>query len=455
MALSTISDYRCMKIKDHPISKTLATWWRLVFPVHDESFRRFLWIASIAAFVRVLVMPFFGHIDFFSECRRIYYAYETGSLYPGSRFVTNFIEVMNFRIFAPFLAEKSSMFGMWDYSMTTASHLEYFGFLDHRAVLRVFLLLKLPYLIFDLGIGLLIYHFFTDKKSSLRGAWVWFFNPVSFFAFYIFSRYESIPLFFVMLTLLMFRQDRILWGFVALGLAMWSREIIVILVPFFLIYILRNRQFNWIRIIGGVAILGVFAGFASNVIPGILGFKSPFLGSVGSIAEMQESVRILGFQLAWYFPFVIVYTLLALGLMVGERADFRQLITVLGLFYCGFFVLVMHSVHYVSWAIVLFALIAAEDKQFLKGFVWFCLGWIAFWMVGTDLGVFTQWLASPGSLFFVNIPIFPQALEQFVLKHSAFNLNLVVPAFRSVYAATLVLCAILILRRKDKAIISE
>lgn len=441
-----------MKISANPALKTISKWINQVFPVQEQSFRRFLFIAGIAAFVRILVMPFFGHIDFFSECRRIFYAYDTGSLYPGSRFITNFIEMVNFGFFAPLIAEKSSMFSMLDYSMTTASHLEYFGFLDHHAILRVFLLIKVPYLIFDLTIGLLIYHFFANRQHALRGVSIWYFNPISFFAFYIFSRYESIPLFFVMLMLLMLKQNRVIIAFISLGLAIWSREIIVILVPFFLIYVYRSGQFSWSRMLIGFALLGVFVGFASNIIPGILGFHTPYIGSDGSLVEMKESIRILGFKLGWYFPFVISYSALLFWMLLTDRVDFRQLITILGIFYCAFFVWVMHSVHYVSWAIIIFALIGAEDQRFLKGLVLFCLSWILFWLVATDLGVFTQWLASPASLYFVNIPIFPHVLEQFVLKNTVFTLHLIVPAFRSVYAASLIVCAVLIYHRKNATI---
>ena len=67
---------------------------------------RFLQLFLLAALIRVIVMPFFGHIDFLSECRRVFHSWDTAYLFPGSRFITSLIELINFTIIAPLFVRK-------------------------------------------------------------------------------------------------------------------------------------------------------------------------------------------------------------------------------------------------------------------------------------------------------------------------------------------------------------
>lgn len=419
---------------------------RNVFPQNEPLFWRFLWWLALAALIRLAFLPFFAHIDFFSECRRIFYFYDNGTIYPGSRFITSLFQLINMTLWSPLIAEKSSMFYMLNPAASTASHLQFFGFIQHEAILRTLLILKLPYLLFDLLIALVLYHFNTDRKSSMNAVLVWLFNPISFFAFYIFSRYESIPLFFLILSLLMLKQRRLLAAFIAFGLAIWSREIIIILAPFFVLYVIRQSSFSWREWIPSGIILALFFGFATNIIPSLMGIQNPFIADNVSLADVDQSVQLLGFQLVWYFPFITAISALGIWMLIRERVEFQMFLAVLGLFYCAFFVLVMHSVHYVSWATLIFAALGATDMQLRKTFYIFCGSWVIFWLFASDLGVFTHWLAAPSSSYWVNIPVFPEVAQRIILEGTAFKLHLVIPALRSLYAACLIVMAVLIIK---------
>jgi hypothetical protein len=420
------------------------------FRVHHHRFIQFF---LIAALIRVIVMPFFGHIDFLSEYRRIFHAWDTCYIFPGSRFITSIVELINFTVVAPLLAEKGSMFQSVNWVETTASHMEYFGFVTHHAILRTFFLLKIPYLVCDMATGFIIYRFFEDKKTALLASFIWFFNPITFFASYIFARYESIPLMFVAGSFLMLKRQRMVSAAVFLGLAMWSREIVITLFPFYIVYFYRNLLHKRRTLIVCFSLLLIFVGFASNFLPNILGFPkmADDAGGTVNVIGASQSLQLLGFQIGYFYAFVIAYVLLFLHFLFSKKNNLDLLIQTVAIYYCAFFICSVHKVHYVAWGFVPFTLLAAKNKSFGKALGIFCLVWIAFWAIASDLGVFTHWLAIPSSLFWSNIPIIPSILELVILKDSDLTLRIAIYAGRSVYAASLLFMIILAIKTRFRS----
>lgn len=409
----------------------------------DDLLRPFLIILLIGALLRVIILPFFGHIDFLSEYSRIFTLNRDGNLFFGSRFITAFTEYIHYFLVSPLLAEESSMFRLYDLSKTTATHLQYFAFVEHHAIYRTFFLLKLPYLLFDLLSGVMLYNFFQNKWTGFKAAAIWLFNPITFFAFHIFGRFESIALFYVVLSLFFAHKNRILPASIAFGLAMWSREINLTLLPFFIVFVLKSADTKGSTKAYSILLLLVFASFATSVVPSIIGNFNQFRGGTSqTVTGFSQSLNLLGFEVGWYYPFVVIYMLLLVKLILTKNVDAIELCKVIVLYYSAFFIMVIHTVHYVSWMVPFFSIVAAKNFRFLLGFAFFCLSWLVFWTFASDLGVFTHWLAIPGSLFFSNIPTIPILMNIFVLPDSAFQLHHVVTALRSIYASALIVCAI-------------
>jgi len=57
------------------------------------------------------------------------------------------------------------------------------------------LILKLPYIIFDLGIGFLLYKIYGKKILNL-----WLFNPLSIYLIYVLANFDIVPVFFTILS---------------------------------------------------------------------------------------------------------------------------------------------------------------------------------------------------------------------------------------------------------------
>ncbi len=187
--------------------QTLKSRW-LDFYANTDN-KQFLRFLLIALAIRMVVMPFFGHIDVLSEARRVFYWAENNIFIDNiARNTTMFIEVVFFRIFHFLLPESQSMLYHADiaHSMSTVPHS--FEFVSHLTTFRTFFIFKIPYLVCDLATAVVLYNFFSDKKQGLRSSIMWLFNPVTIFAFYIFGRFESIPIFFIAAALLALKKTK-------------------------------------------------------------------------------------------------------------------------------------------------------------------------------------------------------------------------------------------------------
>lgn len=63
------------------------------------------------------------------------------------------------------------------------------------------LVLKLPYLIFDLPIAFFLMKFFVSERDKFLAFLLWMFNPVNLYATYLVGQFDIIPVFFVMASL--------------------------------------------------------------------------------------------------------------------------------------------------------------------------------------------------------------------------------------------------------------
>jgi len=80
------------------------------------------------------------------------------------------------------------------------------------------LVLKLPYLIFDLLVLFFLRKMFSDQKKRFWASLLWWFNPVSIYASYLVAQFEIIPLFFVIFSLWAHLSGLGILGAVLLGL---------------------------------------------------------------------------------------------------------------------------------------------------------------------------------------------------------------------------------------------
>jgi len=438
-------------ISSSQLNRITVFWHQLLNSSEPDFVLMRLIIAGVS--IRFCVMPFFCHLDFLSEWRRIHLQLTEFSFFPGARFVVTLVETINHILVWPFLGDTDSMLLLQKGVDSTAGHQAFFVFVSHPTIFRTLFLLKLSYLLFDMLSAWVIFRF-TLKEFGVEKAWVatavWIFNPITIFSFYIFGRYESIALFFLLLSFLMLKEKRFLSACIAFALCIWSREVFVLVLPFFVIALWVQGDLKWTRKLAGTLIILVTMGFVINALPSMMGFKSILSGSYGQMAEENQLRNIISFSIKWYYPLIIVYTLLAFYLIANEGRIDVKLPKAILCFFLAFFTFTVHSVHYVAWLFPAFCLFVPVSKHMVLAFVCFVLSWMAYWILATDLGVFTAWLAAPMSTHMLNLPNPPLYLAPIVDSKFPVNIGELASIIKSANVACLIFISILIFRNSPK-----
>jgi hypothetical protein len=188
-------------------------------------------------------------------------------------------------------------------------------------------LLKLPYLIFDLLLAVLLYRL-VDPKKAIWAFGIWMFNPVNLYATYMMGQFDIIPTFFSVLSIYLAFKGKLNWAAVALGVGIAFK-----LYPVFLVVplILLGKG------VGAKIKLLILAAlpYLISILPYIPSgsFRSVALFANQSSKSLYASIPVSGGESILLFPaFLLLFYLLLWGLKF--QADLWRLFLIpLALFF--------------------------------------------------------------------------------------------------------------------------
>lgn len=93
------------------------------------------------------------------------------------------------------------------------------------------LILKIPYILFDLCIGYLLMKLYNRKTLLF-----WLFNPFSLYLIYVLGNFDIVPVFFSVLSFFLLKKYRPKLAFVTLGIAFALKVYPILFFPFLLFY---------------------------------------------------------------------------------------------------------------------------------------------------------------------------------------------------------------------------
>lgn len=96
---------------------------------------------------------------------------------------------------------------------------------------RALFFAKLPYLVADFGIALLLPRLIGRSPDALLAHRLWMLNPVTLYATYLYGQFEIIEALFIVASLVLARQGRARWAVILLGIAATYKHIPLLLVP--------------------------------------------------------------------------------------------------------------------------------------------------------------------------------------------------------------------------------
>lgn len=183
----------------------------------------------LALVVRLILMPATCHVDLISSYHRSYEltrSFRFGALNPHegvqALFLTAYSHVLPLNELLAYEGSSTATPEFWTDT-----------FVRHPQVNLALFLFKVPYLLFDLAIAALFLHIFSETPANgVRAFAAWLLNPITVYTFYVFGRHEVVALFFVVGSLYLLQRRRVYSAFLALALAIWSRQYPILYLPF-------------------------------------------------------------------------------------------------------------------------------------------------------------------------------------------------------------------------------
>ncbi len=419
-------------------------------PLNSRQF--FLAAVGIAVLLRVALMPFFGHVDLYSEARRVFYALENGYYFDHSyRFVVFYIEMFFAAISTLFIDVTPGLFHIADPTQSTSNLVDYGFFLNDPNIYRHLFFFKLPYLLFDLATAAVIWNFIDKPEHKKIALLIWLFNPVTLFATYVFGRFEVISLFFLALTALQLKYDRVFLASLFFAMALQCREINLMFAPFFLIALIdfKDHYLRNLVLVSASALLIALLYYLPDWLIGLSGGELGLFVDPNATHGSDAFNKLLSLGYYWFYPIVIGLSALAIYQWeIGQRSRAERFVVCASVALFIYFGFNVHSVHYAAW-IVLFPIMTIQfGKKVVLPFIAFSGIWIILWLLKTDSGVFTLFLAAPLSTDFIGMGHFPSYFQQ-NFASDKLSLYQTIQIVRSLFLVVMGFFAYRILRRSS------
>ncbi len=173
------------------------------------------------------------------------------------------------------------------------------------------LLLKLPYLVFDLLTAYLLTKLFSSQRDKLLAMTFWIFNPVNIYATYLMGQFDVIPNFFVMLSLVLLTKQkeltfsRIIMAAIILGIGAAFK-----IYPLFLLIPLASLSKGfWPRV--QICLVGVLP-YLLTILPFLSsrGFRSTALVAGQTLKSFYPQIPISGGESILLFLAALIFVYL-------------------------------------------------------------------------------------------------------------------------------------------------
>lgn len=341
---------------------------RIVPPVYlaaEGGGRSFVKACALALVIRLILMPISSHPDLLSTYHRSYLLH-TGFV-PHWWVPHELIQSAFLVLYSPFLP-LAELLG-WDGFGSASNDFWLESFAPHPLALLALFLFKMPYLLCDFAVSLVLLRLFVETPAKgLAAAKMWLLNPLTIFSFYVFGRHDAIAILFIALGLLWLDRGQSLRGAFSIGVAIWSRYYAAFLLPFLAAL---HPGSGWKK--AGILAIGLLPIAAFNLLTAV-GAPEFEMASVYMVKSARFSNYLLSFdfdigshQVLFVFP--MLYGMLFLLALVRPQRD-RLVVRFSEYAACCLLVLYAAAFfhpHYISWSILFLVILRAEEQGRVLG----------------------------------------------------------------------------------------
>lgn len=225
-------------------------------------------------------------------------------------------------------------------------------------VYRYLFILKLPYLILDIAIAILLVQFFTNIEDKKRVLIYYLFNPIWIILIYVYSNVDILAVFVSLISLLLFQKNKLFFSSICLGISAGFKAYPLIFLPFMLLFVKGAKQKMTIALSSLIAFLIIAAPFWSE------SFKNSALIS-GLTTRIFLSGLNIGFGESLLLAIIALSTLFFYALLNKQKQqeDFYKVILAQLLLLFSF---IHFHIQWLLWVSPLLSLVLIYKKSLQK-----------------------------------------------------------------------------------------
>lgn len=204
--------------------------------------KKYKFIIVLAVLIRLLIAPFFYHPDIKSQLfHSQYLSHGVLNIYDFVDKNKSHLPYPNIFVYLPFTYY---FFGSADFILSHIYPSDLYTWLNdwsanqnnYPNMMFFMLVLKFPYLFFDIALGLVLYKIYNNKKIL----YFWLFNPITIYLIYILGNFDIIPAFLTVLSFYFLRKNKLFLSYLLIGFAIALKIYPVMFLPFFILYDSKN-----------------------------------------------------------------------------------------------------------------------------------------------------------------------------------------------------------------------
>lgn len=233
-----------------------------------------------------------------------------------------------------------------------------FGNVFGNTSLALFLF-RLPLLFADISIYIVLCKLLPAKKDKVL--WWYYASPILFYINYYHGQLDVLPTAFLFVSLFSLWKKKYFLSYLLLGIGLATKTHLMIVLPFYAIYLLREKQSLWNVLTLSFSSLGIFVFF------NLLLFSHAYVAIVFNNIEQQRIfLTTIPYQYKQLTVFVAPAALLAclyIFASSNKRLNFDSLILILGLVYTVLIALVPPMQGWFYWSLPLFIFFLIKYKD--------------------------------------------------------------------------------------------
>lgn len=293
---------------------------------------------------------------------------------------------------------------------------------SHPQVWRYLFLMKIPYLIFDIAMVILLMKFFTKQSDRQRVQKYWWLNPIVIFLPYVWGQFDIIPAFFMTWGIYLGVRSKPYHAALLFGVAASYKNYPLMLLPL-LAVVLGNNLKSMLKLF--------FTGLAPFILTTLPYWGHEFFQK--TVLFSWQSQKMLDFL--WpisssegVYPFVIGYGLLLLWTLYHHSHQPKVLMAPLVTILMWYYATTNFHQQWFMWVLPMLTLYAVRDRR---------LYLISLWVIGLFfLRLFEIQANVTNELFIWLAPAFDDLPKSRYLLSLAYDIHKLRNIVDSFYVAT-------------------